>query len=170
MQLKLSCAIVALAFSALAFSETPLQPNAKASTPLANDTPESGNLFNELIRLDAELFDAAFVSCDQKKYESFFTNDVEFYHDLAGAKFGDAVKKLGPCPADKGLSRILNQASVEVFPVEGYGAIQTRRHTFVQKGSKTIEVAQFVHLWRSTEKGWKLARVMSFGHEQQSPE
>lgn len=167
MFLKLLIVIVALAFSALAFSEAALPPNGKAPTPLANDTPESGNLFDELVRLDAELFDAAFVSCDQKKYEAFFTDDVEFYHDLAGAKFGDAVKKLGPCPKDKGLSRILNLASVEVFPVEGYGAIQTGKHTFVQKGSSTIEVAQFVHLWRHTEKGWKIARVMSFGHEQQ---
>lgn len=167
MQFKLFCAIAALTSSALAFSDAALPPNGKTPTPLANDTPDSGNLFNELMRLDAELFDAAFVSCDQKKYEAFFTDDVEFYHDLAGARFGDAVKKLGPCPRDKGLSRILNQASVEVFPVEGYGAIQTGKHTFVQKGSKTIEIAQFVHLWRNTEDGWKIARVMSFGHEQQ---
>lgn len=169
MTLKSSIAIIALLFSSLAFSQTAITGSEKQLLATAQDSSRAGKLFDELARLDSELFNAAFVSCDQKKFEVFFTEDAEFYHDLAGAKFGPAVRTLGPCPKDKGLSRVLNRASVQVFPVEGYGAIQTGDHTFVQNGSKTVEVAHFVHLWRHTENGWKIARVLSFGHEQVAP-
>jgi hypothetical protein len=168
MSLKLSIAIIILLFNSLAFSQTVVPSDGKKTVTPVQDSSRSGKLFDELAKLDSELFDAAFVSCDQKKFEVFFTEDAEFYHDLAGAKFGPAVRKLGPCPKDKGLSRVLNQASVQVFPVEGYGAIQTGDHTFVQNGSKTVEVAHFVHLWRHTENGWKIARILSFGHQQES--
>jgi hypothetical protein len=170
MFLKLTTALVALTFSSVVLAQNELPKNDKNEQQhitSGQDSSRSGKLFDELAKLDAQLFEAAFISCDQKKYELFFTEDVEFYHDLAGAKFGSAVRTLGPCPKDKGLSRILDRASLQVFPVEGYGAIQSGNHSFVQKGSKTVEVAHFVHLWRRTDKGWHIARVLSFGHKQQ---
>lgn len=145
----------------------PKMPGKQTQQPVkVQDLSRAGALFDELAKLDAELFDAAFISCDPKKFAQLFTDDAEFYHDLAGAKFGPEVRTLGPCPKDKGLSRLLNRGSVQVFAVEGYGAIQTGEHSFVQHGSKTIEVAHFVHLWRKTANGWKMARILSFGHQQ----
>ena len=166
---KLTIAAAALSIATLVSAQTAEPKNAKDHAAAAQESSKSGKLFDELAKLDSELFDAAFVACDQKKYEAFFTDDVEFYHDLTGAKYGAAVRKLGPCPKEKGLSRVLNRASLQVFPVKGYGAIQNGDHSFVQNGSKTVEVAHFTHLWRQTEKGWQIARVLSFGHEQQPP-
>lgn len=166
---KSSIVTIALLLSSLIFSQAVISSNEKDPLPRTKEPSRSGKIFDELSKLDSELFDAAFVSCDQKKFEVFFTDDAEFYHDLAGVKFGPAVKKLGLCPKDKGLRRVLNRASVQVFPVEGYGAIQTGDHTFVQNGRKTVEGAHFVHLWRHTENGWKIARIFSFGHEQEIP-
>jgi hypothetical protein len=32
------------------------------------------------------MFDAFFVKCDTQKTMSFFTDDLEFYHDITGLK------------------------------------------------------------------------------------
>jgi hypothetical protein len=37
-------------------------------------------------------------------------------------------------------------------------------HRFVEKGSSTATVAQFVHLWRKKDGVWKISRVLSFEH------
>ena len=54
--------------------------------------------------------------------------------------------------------------SLQVYPIKGYGAVQTGVHRFVERGVPTMTVAKFVHLWRKTDDGWKLSRVLSFDH------
>jgi hypothetical protein len=114
--------------------------------------------------MDRELFDAAFVSCDQAKFSSMFTDDAEFYHDRTGATYGERVKQLQSCPRDDGVKRTLVAGSLEVYPIKDFGAVQLGRHTFTREGEPGAEVAQFVHLWRYSEGEWRLARVLSFDH------
>lgn len=130
----------------------------------AQDSARSGSLYDELARMDRELFDAAFVSCDQAKFASLFTGDAEFYHDRTGAAFGESVTQLRSCPRDNGVRRTLIEGSLEVYPIKDYGAIQMGRHTFTRDGEPGVEIAQFVHLWRYSEGEWRLARVLSFDH------
>jgi len=135
-----------------------------ASGAAAEGTPRSGRLYDELAAMDRELFAAAFVDCDQAKFRSLFTEDAEFYHDLDGAKTGNAVTTLGDCPRDRGVRRVLVEGSLEVWPVKDYGAIQTGRHMFVTVGQEEAGIAKFVHLWRHSDGQWRLARVLSFDH------
>jgi hypothetical protein len=114
--------------------------------------------------MDRELFDAAFVNCDQATFSALFTDDAEFYHDRTGASRGEAVRQLRSCPRDNGVRRTLVAGSLEVYPIKDFGAIQMGRHTFTREGEPGVEIAKFVHLWRYSDGNWRLARVMSFDH------
>jgi hypothetical protein len=134
-------------------------PGASAQEPSRQD-----RLDEELAQMDRELFDAAFVKCDQAKFSSLFTDDAEFYHDRTGATYGDDVKQLRSCPRDNGVTRTLVPGSLKVYPIKEFGAIQMGRHTFTREGEPGVEIAKFVHLWKLVEGKWRLARVMSFDH------
>lgn len=123
-----------------------------------------GRLYDELSRMDRELFTAAFVTCDEVKFRSLLTEDVEFYHDKTGPRYGDDVGKLRSCPRDDGVKRTLVPKSLEVYPISEYGAVQIGRHTFTREGAKGTEIAKFVHLWKLNDGKWKLARILSFDH------
>lgn len=134
----------------------------------AQDTARSGPLFDELARMDKELFEAAFVTCDAGKFRTLFTDDAEFYHDRTGAAIGEAARTMKSCPRDNGVTRTLVPGSLEVYPMQGYGAVQIGRHVFARKGEPGSEVAKFVHLWKRENGVWRLARVLSFDHRPSS--
>lgn len=140
-----------------------------AQACLAQAEVRSGELYEELARMDSALFEAAFTTCDAEKFRAIFTEDAEFYHDRTGASFGKDVRTLKSCPRENGVTRILVPGSLEVYPMQGYGAIQIGRHTFARAGEPGSETAQFVHLWKRVGDGWKLARVLSFDHRPSTP-
>ena len=123
------------------------------------DATSSGALYDELARLDSLLFDAFFVKCDTQRTNSFFTDDLEFYHDLTGLKSGKTARDaFRQCPRDNGGTRVLVPGSLRVYPIKDYGAIQTGVHRFGQTEAK------FVHVWRKKNGEWKITRVLSFDH------
>ena len=131
----------------------------------AQDAARSGPLFDALARMDKELFDAAFVNCDAGRFRALFTDDAEFYHDRTGLAVGDAARTMKSCPRDNGVTRTLIAGSLEVYPMQAYGAVQVGRHVFAKKGEPGSEVARFVHLWKQENGAWRLARVLSFDHK-----
>ena len=135
-----------------------------AQVCFAQDPVRSGSLYDELARMESALFEAAFITCDADKFRAIFTDDAEFYHDRTGASYGNDVRTLKSCPRDNGVTRTLVLGSLEVYPMQGYGAIQVGQHTFAKAGESGSEVAQFVHLWKREGTAWKLARVLSFDH------
>ncbi|MDP3084695.1 MAG: nuclear transport factor 2 family protein [Rubrivivax sp.] len=141
-----------------------------ASSVAAQDGARGGPLFDELVRMDKELFDAAFVTCNAGRFRALFTEDAEFYHDRTGASVGEAARTLKSCPRDNGVTRTLVPGSLEVYPMQGYGAIQIGRHVFARKGEPGSEEAKFVHLWKQENGVWRLARVLSFDHRPSAQE
>jgi hypothetical protein len=135
-----------------------------STTPKVHESATSGPLFDELFRMDQELFQAAFITCDQNKFRSLLTEDLEFYHDRTGAAYGEDARTLNSCPRDNGVKRALVAGSLEVYPINNYGAVQTGRHLFTREGEPGAEVAKFVHLWQKKDGAWRLARVLSFDH------
>lgn len=135
----------------------------------AQDTVRSGKLFDDLARMDSELFNAAFVACDAARFRAIFTDDAEFYHDRHGASFGEAARAMPVCPREIGVTRTLVPGSLEVYPMAGYGAIQVGKHVFAKAGEPGAEIAQFVHLWKREGEKWRLARVLSFDHRPVDP-
>jgi len=54
----------------------------KINNPL-NHSPESTELYNTVVHLDSALFDA-FNTRNLDKLKTFFSENLEFYHDLGG--------------------------------------------------------------------------------------
>lgn len=157
---------------------------ASITSSLAQDAPvragpaASAELHAELQQLDQTLFTAAFNDCQPDKISGLIAEDFEFYHDKDGliSQSGtDFIESLKRICADRetGQSvearRELVAGSMQVYPLNNYGAIQIGRHRFYgisADGSKTLrETAQFTHLWHQTGDGWQLTRVLSYDHQ-----
>jgi ketosteroid isomerase-like protein len=131
-------------------------------------------LFRQIISVDS-IFFQALNTCDLKTYESFLTDDFEFYHDKGGlTKSRDAEMKsmtlfCGEQRQRQKLRRELIRESVEVNPIKDFGAVQTGRHRFFlvidDKTEKLIEEAKFTNVWQRQSSGWKLSRVISYDHK-----
>lgn len=117
--------------------------------------------------LDAALFDS-YNKCDLDKFDSFFVDDVEFYHDQGGVTLGratltDSVKK-NICGK---VTRELVPGSLKVFYMKGYGLLETGVHRFHHPGHEETEgvgEGQFIHLWQYKDGAWKVTRVISYDH------
>ncbi|HEX8290799.1 MAG TPA: nuclear transport factor 2 family protein [Pyrinomonadaceae bacterium] len=148
-----------------------LSPAGTAGARQAGDAKASRELYEQVAALDAALFDA-YNRCDIDKVGTFFSEDLEFYHEKGGlAVTRDAtlaIMRKNLCPGDGyHVRRELVRERMEVRPIKDYGAVQTGEHRFylTQKGRKEAldGVCKFVMLWRRTEGGWKATRVVSYG-------
>jgi len=131
----------------------------------------SAHLTATITALDSALF-AAFNACDVSAFESFLTEDLEFYHDFNGLakprtatvnaiREGCAAKPLG--------RRELVPGTLEVHVLRGFGAIQIGVHRFFVRtpnGERPGSTAKFIHVWKNDGGTWKIARVLSFDHVQ----
>jgi ketosteroid isomerase-like protein len=117
--------------------------------------------------LDTALFDS-YNRCDLAKFASFFADDVEFYHDQGGVTLGkekltDSVKK-NICGK---VTRQLVPGSLQVYHMQGYGAVEMGVHRFHHPGhddTEPVGEAKFIHLWQYRDGAWKITRVISYDH------
>ncbi len=147
-------------FTILAFA---VAVTAIAQSPLA--FPESPQLFETVAQLDAKMF-GAFNAHDVDLLMSMFTDDMEFYHDKGGltnrAETEGFVKMFGNSP----YSAELIPGSLQVYPIENFGAIEIGTHRFCHKenGKDDCGNFPFVMVWRKSADSWKVSRVISYGH------
>ena len=126
----------------------------------------------KIISLDAEAFEA-YNTCDLEKSRTFFTDDLEFYHDKGG--FSKGVDKLMEAMRnnicnnpDRKVIRKPVEGTFKVYPLEGYGAILTGDHEFyiVENGTEQkTGIAKFTHVWLLKGGIWKMSRVLSYDHK-----
>lgn len=129
--------------------------------------PANDNLASEILHMDSVLFNA-YNTHNLEVMKTVFDKDLEFYHDKGGltnyeqniAAFRQNIA------ANKDLHRELVKGSTEIYPVNNYGAMQIGAHTFchTENGKQDCGTFKFVHIWKRTPDGWKLARVVSYGH------
>jgi ketosteroid isomerase-like protein len=139
---------------------------------------QTQELYDEIAAMDARLFAAVFDTCDIATLATLVTDDFEFFHDkdglssTSGAQFVKAIE--GTCERQKTgedyrARRELESGSMQVYPLNNYGAIQVGRHRFYQllpgEPEKLVEVSQFTNVWKKDASGWKLARVLSYDHK-----
>jgi len=143
-----------------------LFPILLAAQPL--ESIKSQEELNKVVTsLDAALFDS-FNRCDVEKFASFFSDDVEFYHDEAGPSSGkkSLIDSLKSNICGK-VTRELVSGSVQVHRMKGFGALQLGVHRFHHPGREDVGPvgeASFVHLWQYKDGAWKITRVMSYDH------
>jgi uncharacterized protein DUF4440 len=139
---------------------------------------QTQELYDEIAAMDQKLFAAVFDTCDIVTLATLVTDDFEFFHDkdglssTSGAQFVKAIE--GTCARQKTgedyrARRELVAGSMQVYPLNNYGAIEVGRHRFYQllpgKPEKLVEDSQFTQVWKKDETGWKLARVLSYDHK-----
>ena len=130
-------------------------------------TPTAAELHAAIAAADSALF-AAFNQRDLPRFRAFFARDLEFYQDNEGVEnYAQTMKDFGQMfgrPA--AIRRELVPGSLEVYPIKNYGAIEVGRHRFchVENGKDDCGTFSFVHVWRRTRAGWKISRVVSYGH------
>lgn len=129
------------------------------------------SLEDRMKSLDSELFES-FNHCQNPqeldKHASFFSPDVEFYHDTGGVTWDRASMIANTKKYVCGhYTRKLVADSFKAYPIKGFGAITEGQHTFCQNGTQKCEgKADFVMIWRNTNDKWEVTRVLSFGHRE----
>jgi Domain of unknown function (DUF4440) len=153
-------------------------PAAAMATSVAPVAPPPGEALTESIRTrDAEFFGLFFEGCDPARLATMITKDMEFYHDKGGVVARSAepfvaeyAKNCGArkAPGAWRSRRELVPASLKVWPIAAYGAVEGGEHLFYErKGDgpeKLVGRALFTQLWKWEDGRWKLARVFSYAH------
>ena len=133
-------------------------------TKVANTQIE---LFNKVANLDSLLF-AAYNTKNLDLMKTYFTNDLEWYQDNGGLIDFEKVfinfKSI--FERDYDLKRNLIKESLEVHPIEGYGAIEIGKHQFkhIENGKLEIGTFKFLMIWKNDNGNWKISRVISYDH------
>ncbi|KAA6461282.1 nuclear transport factor 2 family protein [Acidobacteria bacterium AB60] len=125
----------------------------------------SDALFNTIKSLDSKLFEA-YNHCNLEVLGSMVSDDLEFYHDQTGLSVGKApfVAAIKQNICGK-VQRTLIEDTLEVYPLNGYGAVEIGIHRFHHpKEPDNIGDAKFVTIWRNTNGVWTVTRVISFEH------
>jgi len=160
-----------LALGALLLAST--GSSAQTAGPVATK-----ELYDELAEKDRMLFDAVFNTCDIEALKTLIADDFEMYHDkgglisTSGAQFVENIRAM--CERQKTgedyrARREIVEGTLEAFPLNNYGGIQTGVHRFYKKipgqPDKLVEIARFTSVWKKEPGGWKLTRVLSYDHK-----
>ena len=150
--------LITFAISIIAFAQIPIEKKV-AETQTA--------LFNKVASLDSSLF-AAYNSKNLDLMKTYFTSDLEWYQDNGGLIDFDKVFSNFQSIFDRDydLKRNLIKVSLEVHPIEGYGAIEIGKHQFkhIENGKLEIGTFKFLMIWKNDKGNWKISRVISYDH------
>ncbi|MEQ8473456.1 MAG: nuclear transport factor 2 family protein [Marinoscillum sp.] len=136
---------------------------------------QSGELYDKIAQLDSLYFSAQ-NECDLEKYSFYLSEDFEFFHDKGGytASKDDEMKGMAIfCGEDQRtrqpLRRELIDSTLQVFPMDNYGALEVCEHVFhlqIPDGTeKVVSSGKMTALWKLINNEWKLARIISYDHQ-----
>ncbi len=131
--------------------------------------PAADSLFDTIAALDSAVFDA-FNNCSApgqlQKHASYFSPDVEFYHDKGGVTWTRSAMIANTRKNVCGhFRRELIPGTLKVFPIKDFGAIEQGTHQFCQFATgKCDGIAEFVIVWRHQKGSWQITRVLSYAH------
>src|SRR5690349_3453254 len=126
--------------------------------------PEQKSLFDTIVAMDAAWEDA-YNNCKLDVMNEIISEDLEFYHDQGGlttskAKLNEALKN-NICGK---VTRELKKGSLEVYAINGYGAVEMGMHEFHNKHESSTahpHFSKFVHIWKRDNGKWRITRVIS---------
>jgi Domain of unknown function (DUF4440) len=131
-----------------------------------NYKPDDQQLYDTIVKLDS-LFFAAYNTCsiNLDKYGSFYSDNIEFYHDQAGLNTSkqDIINATEKFICGK-VTRELVKGSIEVYPIRDFGAIEFGLHKFhnnQENNGSPSKVGRFVIIWEHKNNEWKIYRVVS---------
>jgi ketosteroid isomerase-like protein len=132
------------------------------STSAPND-PTPKTLYDSIAMMDA-MWEDAYNNCKLDVMEEVISEDLEFYHDQGGLmtskkKLNEALKA-NICGK---VTRSLKPGSLEVYAINGYGAVEMGLHAFhnSKEPAAPPHYAKFVHIWKRENGKWRITRVIS---------
>jgi ketosteroid isomerase-like protein len=128
---------------------------------------DAARLRERVAELDRQMFDA-YNAHDVDRLMAMFADDLEFYHDTGGL-LNHAQVKAGFTSVfanNKDIRRDLVDGTLEVYPIKGFGAIETGAHRFchTENGKPDCGTFRFMQLWRLRDGAWQVSREVSYGH------
>lgn len=138
--------------------------DASATAPVSDDTP----LEATITQLDDAVFDAFNRCADPAqlaRHAAHFAEDVEFYHDTGGVTWSrQAMLDNTRRHACGQYTRERVPGTLKIHPIRDFGAIEQGVHRFCKTGGGCDGEADFVIVWRHDADGWRITRVLSYGH------
>jgi hypothetical protein len=134
----------------------------KSKSMLINRIKEP-SVYDSIVAMDKEWEDAC-NHCKLDVMEEIISEDLEFYHDQGGLLTSkeklNAALKNNICGK---VTRELKPGSIEVYEIEGYGAVEMGMHGFhnINEPDAPVHFAKFVHLWKRNNGKWQITRVIS---------
>ena len=132
-----------------------------------NDSITGKKLYADIMHMDSVLFNA-FNAQDLATMSQVFDESLEFYHDKSGlTNYQQNIEAFKNMFAkDYKLTRELIKESVEVYPINGFGAVETGSHKFchVENSKLDCGIFKFITIWQNKNGVWKATRLVSYGH------
>ena len=148
----------------LRFALGALVPAALAAQS-ADRTPDQ--LRTAVVQADSSMF-AEYNRHDAAALMRWFSEDLEFYHDLGGLqRYADVASGFSQVLSrNDGMRRELVAGSLRVEPIKGFGAMEFGEHRFchVEQGAEQCGTFAFLMIWRERGGRWQVTRVASWGH------
>ncbi|EMY82272.1 NTF2 like superfamily protein [Psychroflexus gondwanensis ACAM 44] len=113
--------------------------------------------------MDKVFFDA-YNNCDLEKQALIYSDNIEFFHDKGGLMTSKKEiiegTKRNICGK---VTRELIDGSLEVYPINNYGAVQIGYHKFYNNQEPNTESipSKFITMWHNDNGDWKMAKVIS---------
>ena len=126
--------------------------------------PESLELYKTIVAMDSLYFET-YNNCDLEKMRSLMADSIEFYHDRGGlttsvVDFMESIKN-NIC------GKVIRKAvpnSIEVYPINHYGAVEIGYHRFFNKKEPENGFSKpdkYIVIWQNKNGNWKITRVVS---------
>ena len=113
---------------------------------------------------------AAFNAHDAAVLGTWFTPDLEFYHDKTGLAGYDSTMagftRLFTQPTTADIRREMVPGTLEVFPLGDFGVLEVCQHRFchTEDGKEDCGTFKNIMVWRMDSTGYKVSRVISYDH------
>jgi hypothetical protein len=160
--MKNSIKFLAILFLIISFISCKTGPE-KKSTQEREYTPIDKKIFEEIKAMDKVFFDA-YNNCDLEKQALIYSDNIEFFHDKGGLMTSKKEiiegTKLNICGK---VTRELIDGSLEVYPINNYGAVQIGYHKFYNNQEPKAESipSKFITMWHNENGDWKMTKVIS---------
>lgn len=137
------------------------------SAQVNKNANQANELYNKIAALDSALF-STYNAKNLVLMKTFFTKDLEWYQDNGGLIHFDKVFEnfQSIFNRDYTLTRNLIKETLEVHPIQGYGAIEIGSHQFkhIENGKLEVGTFKFLMIWKNENGQWKISRVISYDH------
>ena len=125
--------------------------------------PVDQQMHATISNMDSIFFDA-YNSCNMEKQKEIYADDIEFFHDKSGLSTSksDILEATENNICGK-VTRSLIKGSIEVYPINNYGAVEIGYHTFFnnQEPDAPSNPSKFIIMWNYEKEQWKITKVIS---------